>query len=452
VIDSTNFTITAVTQATSTATATMNASLAQLVYYITTGPTQAGVGFGALGFGLGGFGGIATSAGSAGTPITTTEWTSDNWGEVWLTCPKDGAIYAWSPDFGFQNAQVVNQAPFFNGGIFISMPQQILVAWRSVQSTGVQDPLLVRWCNAGDYTNWTVSNQTTAGSFHIPTGSQIIGGIQAPSFGLISTDVDVWTMTYVGGTVIFNFTRVGFGCGWIGPKACGILGGTPFWMGTNNFFTLGSNGVVPVPCTVWDQVFQNLSAANQAKVRCAVNSTFNEVKWFYPSAASTGENDSYVKVHIEGQEFEWDYGSLDGTAWADVSIVGMPIRADHNGQLWQHETGNVISGAALPSFQTGWWSISEGQDLARVDMIIPDFIWGTRSGAQDASVAITFFSANFPGDTPYSYGPYVVTQATEYINTNIRGRLLSVMIQSNVSSSFYRLGRIRYRYAPAGRR
>lgn len=452
VIDSTNFTINAVTQATSTATATMNGGNAQLVYYITLGPTQAGQGFGAGGFGSGGFGTGTAQSGSPGTPITATDWTTDNWGEVLLSCPQDGAIYAWSPSFGFQNAQVVNTAPFFNGGIFISMPQQILVAYRSVLSTGVQQPLIVRWSDAANYTNWTVSNQTAAGSFTIPTGSQIIGGIQCPDFGLISTDVDVWTMTYVGGTVTFNFKKTGVGCGWVSPRACGILGGTPSWMASNNFFTLGPNGVTPIPCTVWDQVFQNLSTAFQAKVRCAVNSAFNEIWWFYPSANSAGENDSYVGVHIEGNEFEWDYGSLARTAWTDVSILGMPIGADPTGQIIQHETGTAITGAGLPSFSTGWWSISEGQELAFVDLVIPDFIWGTRSGAQTASVAITFFSVNFPGDTPYSYGPYVVTQATEYINTRIRGRLMSIMVQSNANSEFWRLGHIRFRFAPSGRR
>lgn len=452
VIDSTQFTINAVTAATTTAQATMNASLAQLVYYITLGPTQAGTGFGALGFGSGGFGTGTAQSGVAGTPITATDWTQDNWGEILLACPVDGPIYLWAPDLGFQNAQVIHQAPFFNGGIFVSMPQQILVAWRSIESSGVQDPLVIRWCNAGDYTNWTVSNQTTAGSFHFSSGSIIVGAIQCPQFAIVSTDLEVHTMTYVGGTVIFNFTKVGNGCGWIGSHACGILSGNPFWMSNNNFFTLGANGVVPMPCSVWDQVFQNLSTTYQTKVRVAVNSVFNEVMWFYPSAVSTGENDSYVKVHLEGGEQEWDYGTLTRTAWTDVSILGMPLGVDASGQIYQHETGTSITGCGLPSFQTGWWTIGEGEDLPFVDMIIPDFIYGLRSGAQSASINITFFGANFPGDTPTIYGPFTVTSSTEFINCRIRNRLMSAFVQSSAESEFWRLGRIRFRFASSGRR
>jgi hypothetical protein len=452
VLDTTSFTINITQQASATASSTMNGGHAQLVYYVTLGPTQAGSGFGAGGFGSGGFGTGTAQAGIPGTPITTTDWTQDNWGEVLLACPVDGPIYIWAPDLGFQNAQVINQAPFFNGGIFVSMPQQILVAWRSVQSTGVQDQLVVRWSNASDYTNWTVSNQTTAGSFRIPTGSRIIGALQCPQFGLISTDIDVWTMTYVGGIVIFNFTRVGTGCGFISSHACGILSGNPYWISSNNFFTLGANGVTPMPCTVWDQVFQNLATAYQGKVRVAVNSPFNEVWWFYPSANSTGENDSYVKVHIEGSEYEWDYGAMVRTAWTDVSILGMPLGIDTSGQIWQHETGTSIVGTGLPAFQTGWWAIGDGEAIPIIDWVIPDFIWGTRAGAQTAAVSITFFGADYPGGTQTTYGPYVVSQATSFINVRIRNRLVSAFIQAGAGNEFFRLGRVRFRFAQSGRR
>ncbi len=447
VIDSTNFTITATMQASSSASATMNASLAQLVYYVTQGPQSQGSGFGSGGFGSGGFGTGTTTTGEPGTPITATDWSQDNWGEILLACPKNGAIYTWSPDSGYTNAQVIAQAPFFNGGIFISMPQQILVAWKSVQSTGTQDNLVVRWCNAADFTNWAVTSQTTAGSFHIPTGSVIVGGLQAQNFGVVWTDVDVWQMSYVGGDVIFNFTRVGSGCGLIGQHGAGVISGEIYWCGKSNFFKMGANGVQPIPCTVWDYIFQNLNTAQAEKIRCCPNSAFNEIMWEFPSGTAT-ENNAYVKLNtVEGT---WDYGLMTRTAWTDISVLGNPIGSDTGGFLWQHEMGDATPGASNPSFQSGWWSIGDGNDLAFVDYIIPDFNWGTY-GTNNAIINMTFYSADYPGDTPKSYGPYTITQATEYITPRIRGRLMSVLVQSN-NSAFSRLGRIRYRWAPAGRR
>jgi hypothetical protein len=451
VVDSTTFKIGLSQQSTQTANLTMNGGNAELVYYITQGPTAAGAAYGSGNYGAGPYGTGSSPGGAPGTPITTTDWTLDNWGEVLLACPKDGPIYAWSPDSGNQNAKVVTSAPFFNGGIFVSQPYQILVAWRSCQTTGTQDPLIVRWSNQLDYTNWTVSNQTTAGAFHFSSGSRIVGGIQAPSFGMIWTDIEAWQMSYVGGTVIFNFTKVGSGCGLIGPHACAVLGGIVYWVSPNNFWTLGPNGAMPIPCTVWDYIFQNINSAYQTKIVLASNSAFNELACFFPSNASAGENDSYVKVHVEGSEFEWDYGMLARTAWIDLSVLGNPIGTDQLGNIYQHEMGNSYPGATVPYFRSGWWAISEGNDLSFIDFVIPDFIWGTYAGAKDAQIYITFYVADYPGDTPRTYGPYTVTQATEYINVRFRGRLMSVLVQS-ASQEFWRLGRIRFRFAVSGRR
>jgi hypothetical protein len=87
--------------------------------------------------------------------------------------------------------------------------------------------------------------------------------------------------------------------------------------------------------------------------------------------------------------------------------------------------------------------------MGYVDFVQPDFKWGTFSGPQNASITMIFFAVDYPGDTPRQYGPFVVTQATEYINPRVRGRLMSVFIQGQ---GWWRIGRIRYRVAGTGRR
>jgi hypothetical protein len=455
VLNSTQSTITSNILSSAAATSTMNAGNAQLVYYVSIGPQAAGSGFGAGGFGSGGFGTGTGTVGTPGTPITATNWSQDNWGEILLACPFNGAIFQWSPESGFPTLSVVPTAPFFNGGIFISQPQQILVAWKSVgldalenATQGTQNNLLVRWSDDGDFTNWVVSNQTSAGAFTLPTGSVIVGGLQAPNRGVIWTDIECWIMSWVGGDVIFNFTKIGTGCGLVGQHAANVIAGNVYWMGKSNFFMLGSSGVQPMPCTVWDFVFQNINTAQYSKVACAPNSAFNEISWDFPTGSAT-ENNAYVKYNfVEG---EWDYGLISRTAWTDVSVIGNPVGADPQGVLWQHEQGQVQSGTPVTSFRTGWFVINEGEELAFVDFVIPDFIWSTYSGGQNASISITFYVVDYPGQSPNIYGPYTVTQATQYITPRFRGRLMSVFIQSN-NSVFWRIGRIRYRFAQSGRR
>lgn len=462
IIDSTQFIIYDNQLASSAATATMNSGRAQLEYYIAVGPQATGTGFGAGYFGGSsaitstgpyvGFGGTGTVvAGSSGTIITSSDWSLVNWGEALLACQADGPIYVWSPNSGNFTASVIPTAPFFNGGIFVSQPQQILVAWKTCTNTGAQDPLEIRWSDALDYTTWKAATGNVAGAFHLPSGSVIVGGIQAGFTGVISTDIEVWLMQYIGGDIVFNFTKVGTGCGWIGPHAAGVLNGVTYWCSNNNFFMLSNNGVISLPCTVWDKIFQNINTNYQTRVTCAVTSPFNEITWYYPSAASTGENDSYVRVQVTAQGYLWDYGTLPRTAWVDNSILGMPIGTDPSGYIWQHEMGTYVPGVSAPSFRSGWFAISDGNEFSFVDFVIPDMIWGTDSGAKDAAVNLTFYAVDYPGDTPRSYGPYTVTQATEYINTRIRGRLMSVQCQS-ANTEFWRLGRIRYRFNRAGRR
>src|SRR6266404_1637574 len=451
IINSTVFTINATLQASATATATMNGGLAQIVYSYTLGPGSF-LGYGLGGYGLGGYGtGTAAPAGS-GTPITVTDWSLTNWGETLLACPSGGPIYFWSAGSGFQDASVIATAPFFNGGIFVSQPQQILVAWGSVQNSGVRDPLIVRWSNALDYTNWTVSSQTWAGSFRIPTGSIIKGGIQSAQQGIIWTDIDCYVMQNIGQPIVFGFNRVGSGCGLVGQHACGVLNGNVYWMGPNNFFVLSNAGVTPIPCPVWNFVFQNIDTANLSKIRCAVNSLFNEVSWFFPALGGNGENSLYVKLNTI--ENEWDYGALGRSAWIDVTVLGNPIGSDLTGMIFQHDTGyNAGTIAMDSSFQTGYWSISEGNDMAIVDWILPDMTFNTYPGnIANAALNLTFFATDYTGDTPRVYGPFPFSAGTEFINARIRGRFMSMKVEGMDVNSFWRIGRLRYRFAPDGRR
>lgn len=452
VIDSTQFTIVVPQAPTSNSTITMNSGNLQLVYYEGIGPPSVGQGYGVGGYGLGGYGqgtssGITSS--DTGDPITAEDWSLDNWGSILLACPKDGPVYGWLADSGFTTASVVSQAPFFNGGLYISQPQQILVLWDSTQSTGVQDPMKIRWSDAGDFTVWDVTSQTAAGSFTIPVGSKIVGGLQAGLRGVIWTDTDCWIQQYVGGTIIFNHTRVGTGCGLIGRHAAGKMDDRVYWCGVNNIFVLGPQGVEVVPCTVWDFLFQNLNDTYKERIRCAINSMFNEVTFYFPSTASTGENDAYIRLNVK--ENAWDFGYLQRTAWLDTSALGEPIGTTTT-QIFQHETSNDAAGIPImPSFTTGYFTIAEGQRMSFVDYVVPDMQFGTY-GSSNASVEMTLSAVDYPNDTPRVYGPVTFTATTEYLNPRLRGRFMSMTITSNDLGTFWRIGGIKYRYASAGRR
>jgi hypothetical protein len=454
VIDANNFTINGTQVASASTSGFINGGLAYYVYSYGVGAIPAGTGYGIGGYGSGGYGTGTAITPSTGAAILANDWTLDNWGEVLLAVPINGTlfqpIYQWDPLSGAPTATIIPQAPPLNDGMFVAMPQRQIIAWGSTV-TGIQDPLLVRWCDVNNYGVWigTVTNQ--AGSYRVPKGSKIVGGIQGPQQSLIWTDLGVWAMQYTGPPYIYSFNEIGFGCGLISRKAAASVNGIVYWMGPSQFYQLSGNGVETLPCSVWDVIFQNLDSANASKIRVAVNSRFGEIAWFYPSLSGGGEVDSYVKLNYLIQQ--WDYGSLARSAWIDQSVLGPPIGADPNSRyIYQHETSTDADGQPLlASFQTGYYAMDEADLKTFVDQVWPDMRFGYYNGSQNATVNLTFYVADYAGQTPITFGPYPMTQATTFITPRFRGRLVSIGFASSDTGSFWRTGNLRYRYSADGK-
>jgi len=463
-----SFTFSSTTLASSTAGPTaINSGNVQFTYYIGVGPQALGTGFGVGGYGVGGFG-VGVPITQPGTPITATDWTLDNFGSYLVACPAGGAIYYYDPNGQLQNAQYLGgNAPLVNSGIFVAMPERQIVAYGS-SFTLQADPLLVRWCDVGDFTTWNATATNQAGSFRIPTGSKIVAAFQGPQQGLLWTDLDLWAMQYVGLPLVYGFNKIGSNCGAISRHCVGQLGNNIYWMSQKQFFVMMGSGPQAINCPIFDVVFQNLNTSYLYKVCCGVNSQFNEITWYYPSASST-ENDSYVKYNVTLDQ--WDYGTLGRTAWIDQSVLGPPIGAGSDNWLYQHEVGNdaVYNGQTTgmqSSFSTGYFQLNEADNLVFIDQIWPDMKWGTYSGNQNATVYLTINYTNYATDTAtspstsyYSGSPsgqvtsvtFPMTQSTEYISCRIRARFMSFSLSSNDTGTFWRLGGVRYRFQPDGR-
>lgn len=457
-IDVNTFQITATTGATSIATVTQNGGQLHYVLYNSIGPIGASVGYGAGGYGAGGYGigSSVTSSQNAATPINAVDWTLDNWGQLLIASPYNGAIYEWDPSAGNITANVIPNAPQYNHGAFVAMPQRQIVAWGSTYN-GIIDPLLIRWSDVGDYNSWTASIINQAGSYRIPKGSRIVQGIQGPQQGLLWTDLGLWAMQYVGPPYVYQFNELGNGCGLIGRKAAGSVNGIIYWMGQSQFFKYGSNGVEPIRCPIWDVIFQDLDTNNLDKIRIAPNSRFGEISWHYPTKESNGEVYAYIKYNFLLDV--WDFGSnsaanpyVSRTAWINESVLGPPIGAGTDTYIYQHETSYNADTQAMDSyFQTGYFVLHEADVKMFVDQIWPDMKWGYYNQTQGANVLLTFYVNDYAGQTPTAYGPFTMTQATQFITPRFRGRLVSIKIESTDYGSFWRLGNIRYRVQEDGK-
>jgi len=459
------FTITATTTATSNATATMNGGNAELIYYVTPGPNTRGNGYGDGGYGEGAYGFGVLPPIFTGTPITAIDYTLDNFGGFLVASPDNGPIFTWDSQSGLYTAQMIAAAPIENTGIFVSYAAQIVMAY-GASVLGIQDPLLIKWCSSGDYTQWTASTTNSAGSFRLPRGSKIIGGLQGPLFDIFWTDLEVWSGTYIGQPYIYGFASLAAGCGLASKFAAGVLLNTVYWLsytppsvtgaatGSGQFYALPSGGgVTPVPCPVWDFLFDQLDITHIANIRCAVNSTFGEIEWFFPVKGGSGKNSAYVK--LTPQFNAWDYGFLGRSAWIDQSVFGPPIGADATSNyIYQHETSNDADGDAMgETFTTGYWAMSDGQDQAFCDLMMPDMKFGKMSAAQTGVVDVSWSYTDYAtGTTVYTTPTYTMASTGPgYVTPRFRGRLASMTIGNSNQGSFWRLGGLRMRTAPDGR-
>lgn len=435
------------------------------IYSIGPGPYVAGSGYGVGGYGVGGYGTGQTQPVISGISIGTNTWLLDNWGNQALALPVNSLaiaypdfsiafqpVYYWDPTSGQIAARAIPSGPSASNGMFVAMPQRQIIAWGSTFS-GIIDPLLVRWCDVNDYTVWIAQITNQAGSYRLPSGGEIRGGLQTPQQGLLWTDIELWSMQYIGQPYVYSFNKIGQGCGLIAKwaKVYCSLNGIVYWMGSQQFFSLSGYGVQPIVCPIWDVVFQQLDLAALYKITCAANSLFQEITWYYPVQGGTGEVQNYVRYNVILGT--WDFGMLGRSAWTDVSVMGPPIGADPvAGYIYQHETSPDADGQPMNStFTTGYFALSDGDQKIYIDEVWPDMKWGTYGGTATANVQITFNVTDFPGQTPATYGPYTVTQQTQWINPRMRGRLMSITLSSGDLGSFWRLGLPRYRIQPDGR-
>ena len=398
--------------------------------------------------------GLPSSA--AAMPYTLRIWSLDNFGEFLLAVPSNGPLYVWMPTLPLPGtlATLVAGAPALSQGMFVANPQQIVVAYGASAGSGTQrDPLLLRWSDQSDYTDWTVTTTNQAGSFRLSRGSRIIGGINAPLGALIWTDLDIWSMTYQGFPLVWNIQQLSQNCGLIAQGAVGMLGGNIYWMSDHGFFTLGPGGAVQIPCTVWDFVYLDLDDANADKCIAAPNFHFSEIAWYFPSkSGGTGEIDSYVKYNIA--ENKWDFGrsaQYARTAWTDQNQNAPPFSVDLPGHLQQQDIGFDADGEPMAgvSVISGFADMADGGMNQRVRRFYPDFLF---TDAPESALEVSLLIRYFEGDTPQIVGPFTVTPQTRYITLNARGREVALQIASDAAATWWRVGTPRMRVQPAGSR
>jgi len=367
-----------------------------------------------------------------GVVTRASTWSLDTWGEYCVGCMNsDGKLYEWQLDFATPTAAaVIANAPTDCEGLVVTT-ERILMA---LGADG--DPRLIKWCDQEDNTDWTSDATNQAGDKTLDTPGRILAGRRVRGRTLILTSYDAHTATYSGQPFVFDFEKVGDGCGLAAPAAVTTFDGNAVWMGEHGFFVYDGY-VRPLESDVIDYVVENLSSGQKEKIHAFTNHEFSEVWWLYPSDASN-ECDSYVSWNYV--ENHWSIGTIARSAAVAQGVFSTPLLVGTDGKVYEHESG-TLDASNGPFAESGPFEIGVGERLASVKRVIPDE--DTLGDAQ-----VVFSHRMYPTAT-------ITTEAalTPSEPTDVRFQARQVMLRvEGVSSADWRWGVPRLEITQGGKR
>lgn len=297
----------------------------------------------------------------------------------------------------------------------------------------------VYWADQETLNAWTAQATNTAGSFDLATDGLLVCAHPARGQTLLFTTTDVWTMTYIGGPLVFSFAQAGKHCGIVSQQAACVLDTAAYWMGVDHRFFRYDGFVQPIPCDVQDYVFGNFNDAVNYKVWSFANPAFNELTWFYPSSLSS-TCDRYVTYNYV--EDHWSLGQLDrSTGVTYLAGERTPLLATHTGTLYTHETGNARGNIGDAYLESGPVEMGDGDRVVRVQRIVPD-------DETQGDVTATLYSSFFPDQAETTYGPYTLASPT---SVRITARQFRIRL-TEAAATAWRVGTLRIGGVLGGRR
>jgi hypothetical protein len=430
-------------------------------FEITIGDTGTVYGYG---WGTGGWG--AEGWGTSGlTPVTIfqRDWFMDNFDNDLVANIRNGLIYYWEYNGNFNTRAVLlsslagaSDVPSQTMQILVSQNDKHLLAFGTTPYGGGSfDPLLIRWANQDEPTNWTPSPTNSAGFIRISRGSRITRALPTRQEILVWTDTHLYSLQFTGTTDVFSLQEYADNISIISPRACISANNVTYWMGLDKFYIYAGR-VETLPCTLRNYIFQDINLNQVDQIICGTNEGWNEVWWFYPSADSE-TNDRYVIYNY--LEKIWYYGNIERTAWLDSPLREYP-QAVGGYLLYNHEQGTNDDTSPMTAFiQTNDTDIQDGDQLMLIKRIIPDVDFNG-STAATPRVMMTMRPRNFPGSNYITTNePDVdrsttvpVEQYTEQVFIRARARQMAFKIESDELNVQWQLGAPRLDARPDGRR
>ena len=428
---------------------------------------------------LTGWGAGPWSAGAWGVGVPSDVqirlWSQANFGEDLIFAPRGGDIYFWDATAGLTSRGVTLASIAPVGANVPSVQDLILVSdiSRFVFCFGCNDlasatknPMLIRWSDQENATQWTPAATNQAGSLQLSRGAEIIAAKQARQEVLVWSDSALYALQYVGAPVVWGAQLVGENISIASQNAVAYANGVAFWMGIDKFYMYDGR-TQPLPCNLRKFVFNDFNTAQYRQVFSGTVEAYHEVWWFYCSAESDTADRYVVYNYLDNI---WYYGTMDRTAWLDSGLRDYPLAATYSNNLVNQEEGvddNEL-GASTPIHayaSTAEFDLDDGHQFNFIWRVLPDITFDG-STIESPSAVMTLLPMQNSGsgyNSPASVGGsnngtitrsavLPIEKFTEQINTRVRGRQMTMKIESTEAGVTWQLGSPRLDMRPDGRR
>lgn len=442
-------------------------------YQITVGAAieQTLTGWGAGPFGFGTWG-----QGTASAIESIRIWNHQNYGEDLIYGPRGGGLYYWDATNGVNTRGVVltgTDVPTIQNNLIVSDVSRFVLCF-GVNPLGSAslDPMLIRWSDQEDPTNWAPAITNQAGDLRLSIGSSIITARQTRQEILVWTDAALYSLQYLGPPYVWGAQTVGENISIMSPNATATANNITYWMGTDKFYKYDGR-VQTLRCDLRQFIFQNsdptlsLDRDQSGQVFASTVEAFNEVWWFYCSQGETYPNRYVVYNYVEDA---WYYGTMARTAWLDSGLNAVPIAATPNRYLTSQETGvdDGEMGTLVPIeayVTSSEFDIDDGHNFGFIWRLLPDLTFrGSTAESPVANFSLLPLQNSGSGyNNPASVGgvnnanvtriaTLPIEQFTGQINTRVRGRQIAMKIESTALGTTWQLGAPRIDIRPDGRR
>jgi hypothetical protein len=334
-----------------------------------------------------------------------------------------------------------------------------------------QNPMLLRWSDQENPIQWTPAATNQAGSLLLSHGSKIITALQTRQEILVYTDSSLYSLQYQGPPAVWGSQLLSDNISIASENSLALASGTAYWMGVDKFYKYDGR-VQTLRCDLRQYIYNDINLNQTDQFFASTNEGFNEVWFFYCSAASDTIDRYVIYNYFENNgEGVWYYGNMVRTAWLDSGLRNYPLAATGINNVVYHEYGvddnaTATTVAINAIIETSEFDIDDGDSFGFVRRILPDITFSGSNGANAPQVTMTLIpmqnsgsGANNPqsvGGESYASIQRIATapieEFTGQVYIRVRGRQMILKIESNQIGTQWQLGSPRIDIRTDGRR